>query len=371
MRDLYLLDDSVVFLNHGSFGACPRVVFEDYQRWQLELERQPVEFLGRRHDDLTRKTLEILGDFLGTSGENLVFVPNATTGLNMVARSLKLQAGDEILTTDHEYGALDLTWQYISRETGCTIVPVPLPMQFTDPNEVVKVIWNGVTPQTKVIFLSHITSISALILPVQEICKRAREAGIMTIIDGAHVPGHISLDLDELGADFYSGNLHKWLSAPKGAAFTYINPTYHDLIDPLTISWGWDGDSLFTRTRWQGTRDVSAFLTVPTAIEFQQEHNWQMVYERCHNLAIDTMHRICEMTGLRPLATPEFFGQMVAIPLPDNINPEQLKKDLYEQYRVEVPLTEHNGRQFVRVSVQAYNTKQDVDTLISGLRNLL
>lgn len=371
MRDLYLLDEKVVFLNHGSFGACPRAIFEKYQAWQLELERQPVEFLGRRHDELIRESLKILGDYLGTSGENLVFVPNATTGLNMIARSLKLKKGDEVLTTDHEYGALDLTWEYISRETDCTIVPMSLPMQFSDPDDVVEAIWRGVTPNTKIIFLSHITSVSALILPIEEICQRAREAGIITIIDGAHVPGHIDLNLDTLGADFYSGNLHKWLSAPKGSAFSYISPRYHDLIDPLTISWGWDGDSLFTRTRWQGTRDIAAFLTVPTAIEFQKEHQWQDVYNRCHDLAIDTMHRICELTGMPALASPSFFGQMVVAPLPNTINPEKLKADLYDKYWVEVPLTEHNGRHFVRVSIQAYNTQQDADALINGLEALL
>ena len=371
MRDMYLLDEKVTFLNHGSFGACPRPIFEKYQEWQLELERQPVKFLGRRHDDLIRESLHAVGDFLGTSGENLVFVPNATTGLNMIARSLTLKKGDEILTTDHEYGALDLTWEYISRETGCTIVAMPLPMQFTAPDDVVESIWQGVTPNTKIIFLSHITSISALILPVEEICRRAREVGIITIIDGAHVPGHIPLNLDTLGADFYSGNLHKWLSAPKGSAFSYIHPDYHHLIDPLTISWGWDGDDLFTRTRWQGTRDIATFLTVPTAIQFQQNNDWQVVYSRCHDLAIETMHRVCELSGLAPLAMPRFFGQMSAAPLPSTIDPLQLKADLYDKYWAEVPLTEHNGRHFVRVSFQAYNTQSDADKLIHALRELL
>jgi len=368
LRDLYLLDEKVVFLNHGSFGACPKPVFERYQAWQLELERQPVEFLGRRHDTLMKEALDSLGEFIGTSGDNLIFVPNATNGLNMVARSLKLGAEDEILTTNHEYGALDLTWKYISRETGCKIVAMPLPDGFYDVDEVVEAIWKGVTENTKVIFMSHITSPTGLILPAKEICKRAKEAGIMTIIDGAHVTGHLPLNLDEFGADFYSGNCHKWLSAPKGSAFVYVKPEYHDMIDPLTISWGWDGDTLFERTSWQGTREIASFLTVPAAIQFQREHNWQEIQQQCHDLAIETMNRICKMTGLAQYASPEFFGQMSTSPLPADTDLEKLKSYLYDNYCVEVPLTTLGERKFVRVSIQAYNTRNDADTLLEGLQ---
>lgn len=371
LREQYLLDNDVVFLNHGSFGACPKTTFECYQAWQLELERQPVEFLGRRHDGLIKDALNILGDFVGTSGDNLGFVTNATEGLNTVARSLKLEAGDEVITTNHEYGALDLTWKFISRETGCTIKAMPLSEQFTDPADVVEAIWQGVTDKTKIIFLSHITSPTALILPVETICQQARDAGIISIIDGAHVPGHLALNLDELGADFYSGNCHKWLSAPKGSAFFYTRPEHHDMIDPLVISWGWDGDDLFTRTRWSGTRDIAAFLTVPDAIQFQHDNQWDAVYQSCHDLAIETMQRICDLTGLPPLATSEFFGQMAAIPLPDTVNTEQLKHDLYEQYRVEIPLVDHHGKKYVRVSIQAYNNRDDTDVLVKALSDLL
>ncbi|MEO1645834.1 MAG: aminotransferase class V-fold PLP-dependent enzyme, partial [Chloroflexota bacterium] len=371
MREHYLLRDDVIFLNHGSFGACPKPVFERYQAWQRELEAQPVEFLGRRHDDLTRDALATLGNYLGTDGSNLVFVPNATTGLNMVARSLELDSGDEVLTTDLEYGALDLTWGFISEKTGCEIVSVALPLPMTDADAVVEAFWAGVTERTKVIFLSHITSATALLLPIEQICTRAREAGILTIIDGAHVPGQIPLDLEALGADIYSGNLHKWLSAPKGSAFVYIHPDWHAKIDPLVISWGSDGDTLFERTRWQGTRDIAAFLTVPEAIAFQHTHDWDTIRERCHALAVETVNRVCDLTGLTPLSTPDFYGQLVAIPLPDTVNPEQLKHDLYEQFRVEVPITTYKDKVFVRISIAAYNTPSDIDALIKALEALL
>jgi isopenicillin-N epimerase len=371
LRDQYLLDPSVVFLNHGSFGACPKPVFERYQAWQLELERQPVEFLGRRYHGLIGEALTSLADFIGTSSANLLFVPNATVGLNTVARSLRLAPGDEVLTSNHEYGALNLTWQFIAREKGIVLKPMALDLPFLDDDAIVEKIWAGVTKKTKILFISHISSPTALIFPVKELCRRAREAGIISVIDGAHVAGHLPLNLDELGADFYSSNLHKWLSAPKGSAFLYVNPQYHDLIDPLTISWGWDADSLFARTSWQGTRDVSAYLTVPEAIKFQQEHDWWTISAQCHNLAIDTMHRVCEFVGIAPAAMPRFFGQMVIAPLPKGIDFTKLKAELYEQFRVEVPLTQHDEQPFVRVSIQAYNTREDADILLKALKALL
>lgn len=369
MRDLFLLDPDITFLNHGSFGACPKSVFDKYQGWQRALELQPVEFLGRRYDDLITDALEKLGKYIGTSHENLMFVPNATTGLNTVARSLKLSPEDEILTTDHEYGALDLTWEFISRETGAQVIVRKLPDVFIDPMDVIQAIWAGVTPNTRIIFLSHITSTTALILPVEEICRRAREAGIITIVDGAHVPGHISLNLDELGADFYSGNCHKWLCAPKGAAFLYAAPEYHDMVDPLVISWGWDEDTFYQRTRYQGTNDIAAYLSVGAAIEFQKNHNWDAVRDACHEMVLDTMFRICAMFGITPVAMPRFVGQMAVAPLP-HCNVETVKTLLYDQYQVEVPITEHDSRQFVRISIQGYNTQADCDQLIYALKEI-
>lgn len=370
MRDLFLLNPEIVFLNHGSFGACPRVVFDRYQQWQRDLEWQPVEFLGRRYDGLIRDARNALAAYVGSDPENLLYVTNATAGLNMVARSLHLQPGDEILTTDHEYGALELTWQYVCRETGAKVVHRKVPMPLLDAEEFAEAIWQGVTSRTKVIFLSHITSPTALIFPVELLIERARAAGILTMIDGAHVPGHLPLSLDALGADFYSGNNHKWLCAPKGSALLHIRPEHHDRIDPLVISWGWDGQTLFDRTRWQGTQDVASYLATPDAIQFQQEHHWERVRARCHDLAIETMERICGLTGLAPIAAPQFFGQMVAVPLPD-CDEFVLKQRLYDEHRVEVPLTRHDGKLHVRVSIQGYNTREEVDVLIDALRKLV
>ncbi|MEM5775123.1 MAG: aminotransferase class V-fold PLP-dependent enzyme, partial [Anaerolineaceae bacterium] len=223
-RDLFLLDPQIIFLNHGSFGATPHPVFAAYQRWQAELEQQPVEFLGRRFAGLMQTARETLGEYLHTRPDNLVFVHNATQGLNIIARSLELGPQDEVLASDHEYGAMDRTWHFLAKKRGFKYINNPIPLPVTTPDDFVSAFFAGVTPRTRVIFLSHITSPTALIFPIQAICKRAREAGILTVIDGAHAPGQISLDLESLGADFYAGNLHKWLCAPKGAAFLYASP---------------------------------------------------------------------------------------------------------------------------------------------------
>ncbi len=211
MSDLsaqFLLNPEIIFLNHGSFGACPRPVFEEYQRWQLELERQPVEFLGRRFDELLRAAREPLAAYVNCDTDDLTYVPNATTGLNIVARSLKLNAGDEIVTTDHEYGALDRTWEFLCEKNGALYKRAAIPTPMTTEDDFIERVWSAVTPRTRVVFWSHITSPTALIFPVQELCRRARARGIISIIDGAHAVGQIPLDLRALGADVYSSNCH-------------------------------------------------------------------------------------------------------------------------------------------------------------------
>ncbi|GAG01893.1 unnamed protein product, partial [marine sediment metagenome] len=263
----FLLDPKVIYLNHGSFGACPRPVFEEYQRWQRELERQPMVFLARRALDLMAEARGALADFLSCQKDEVVYFPNPTTAINMVARSLKLKPGDEILTTDHEYGAMDSTWRFIGNQTGAHYLRQPIPLPVTSAETFIETFWAGVTDHTRVIFVSHITSPTALRFPVEAICRRARQACILCIVDGAHAPGHIPLDLTDLGADLYTGACHKWLCAPKGSAFLYARREVQDLLQPLVVSWGWESekpsDSRFIdHHQWQGTRDLSAFLSV-------------------------------------------------------------------------------------------------------------
>ena len=387
MRDLFLLRPDVVFLNHGSFGACPRSVFDVYQQWQRELEQQPVEFLGRRFNGLMLAARTALATYLHADPDDLVFVPNATTGLNIVARSLALQPGDEVLSTDHEYGALDRTWRFLCGKSGAHYVNSAIPLPIRSAEEVVEQIWAGVTPRTRVLFVSHITSPTALILPITELIRRARSGGILTIVDGAHAPGQIPLDLDALGADFYAGNLHKWLNSPKGSAFLYARKEVQHLLEPLVVSWGWQPEKttllsldssgnqaspFILEQEWQGTRDIAAYLSVPAAIQFQAEHDWPRVRAECHELLRYARQAIGELTGLEQICpeSPEWYAQMATIPLPA-CDPDELKRRLYDEYRVEVPIISWGGRQFVRVSVQGYNTKEDVETLVRALENLL
>jgi isopenicillin-N epimerase len=377
LRDLFLLDPDVTFLNHGSFGATPRPVFEAHQQWQHRLERQPVQFLGTDIYSLLATARTRLGAFLNVAADDLAFVTNATTGVNIVARSLALQAGDEILTTDHEYGACDNAWQAACQKTGAVLVYRPIDLPVTTPDAILEHFWDGVTPRTKLIFISHITSNTALTLPVAAICARARAAGILTVIDGAHAPGQIPLDLSAIDADFYTGNLHKWVCAPKGAAFLYTRRDQQAQIEPLVVSWGWgpnpqnpSGSPYLDVLQWGGTADPSAYLTVPAALDFLDAHDWPVVRARCHELARQWLHRVCDLTGLEP-PYPDgqgFYHQMALAPLPPLDDAKAFKRRFYEQHRVEIPVTEWRGRAYMRVSVQGYNTQDDIDRCIAALQ---
>jgi isopenicillin-N epimerase len=378
LRQLFLLDPEIIFLNHGSFGACPIPVFDTYQVWQRQLERQPVDFLGRRIPELMAEARVRLGEFLGAAADNLVFFTNPTSAINMVARNLPLEPGDEILTSDHEYGAMDRTWNFICRQRHASYIHRPVCLPVESAASFVENFWAGVTPRTRVIFLSHITSPTALIFPLAEICRRARQTGILTVIDGAHAPGQIDLNLTELDADLYSGACHKWLMAPKGAAFLFANRSVQHLLDPLVVSWGYEseqpGPSRFIDYHeWQGTRDPSAFLSVPAAIDFQAEYGWAEVRKRCHDLAADTRRKIDRLTGLPSICpdSPEWFAQMFTARLPQGIDLQALQKRLYEKYRIEVPVISWNRQNFIRVSFQGYNHPSDGQALVDALGALL
>ena len=380
LKQHFLLDPEIHFLNHGSFGATPIPVFDAYQGWQRRLERQPVLFLGREYDSLLKESRAVLGDYLNADVDDLVYIPNATHGVNMIARSLILQPGDEILATDHEYGACDYTWQFLCSKAGATYVQQPIPLPIGSADEIVEQFWAGVTGRTKVIYLSHITSPTALSLPVEVICQRARAEGILTIVDGAHAPGQISLDLQALGADFYTGNCHKWMLAPKGAAFLHARREVQGLVEPLVVSWGYGnnldfgtGSRYIDLLQWTGTRDPAAFLAVPEAIAFMRKHVWDAVRRDCHVLLQQAISEICNLTGLAPLypLDSNFYSQMAIAPLPSDTNLLTLKAHLYDEFRVEVPLIEWQGRKFVRVSVQGYNTRADIEALLAGLRAFL
>ncbi len=386
MRDLFLLDPDTIFLNHGSFGACPKPVFEQYQRWQLELERNPVAFLGRRSGALLAQARARLAGHLHVQADDLAFLPNATTGVNIVARSLALQPGDEVLATDHEYGACEAAWRFVCERAGATYRRVPVPLPF-EPETFTSRLMQAAGQRTKLIFASHISSTTALVFPVAALCAQAREAGITTLIDGAHAPGQIDLDLAAVGADFYTGNCHKWLCAPKGSAFLHARPERQADLHATVVSWGYlaaelgatsmgghtgfdayVGSTLLERRlQWQGTRDLSAFLSVPAAIDFQAAHDWPRHRQRCRAMAQATQAAVLAGNGLAPIAEAGSLAQMVPIPVRAS-DADALRRHLYEQHRIEVPVTQHGTHRFVRLSVQAYNTQAELDALVSALR---
>lgn len=378
LRDFFLLDPTVHFLNHGSFGATPKPVLETYHNWHRRMEAQPVQFLGVQLGDYFAQARTAVAPYLNAPANDIAFVANATVAVNAVARSLRLGPGDEVLSTNHEYGACDNIWQFLSQKQQFRYINQPIPLPLPPADELVELFWQGVTPQTRVIFMSHISSATACTFPVAAICARARQAGILTIIDGAHGPGQIPLDMAAIGADFYTGNFHKWLCAPKSTAFLYARPECQPLIEPLVISWGWGADRTFTfgsdfldYFQWQGTMDAAAHFSVPAAIQFQAEHQWTAVRQQCHQLLQQTLARIQQLTGLAPLYNShDEYAQMAVAALPA-VDLALLKQQLLQDYHVELPMHQWHGRHLLRVSIQGYNSVADADALLAGLAALL
>jgi isopenicillin-N epimerase len=380
LKDLFLLEPEIAFLNHGSFGATPRPVFEAYQDWQLRLERQPVRFFISELNHHLVQARQTLASYLNAEPQELAYIPNATHGVNIIAHSIALQPGDEILTSDHEYGACDNAWEYVCRSAKARYVRQPLGLPVGSPKNMLEKLWSGVTANTRLITLSHITSPTAIRLPVEAVCRQAKETGILTFIDGAHAPGQIPVDLANMGADFYTGNCHKWMMAPKGSAFLYARLERQPLVEPLVVSWGWGdnsplnfGSRYLDLLQWTGTNDFSAALSVPAAILFQEQYDWTSIRLRCTQLLRVAMEGLQSLTGLPSNYGEgcEPYSQMASALLPPLRDMDGLKKRLYDDFKVEVPLIRWNGRQLIRVSVQGYNSPQDIETLLGGMRVLL
>jgi isopenicillin-N epimerase len=356
VRELFLLDPDVVYLNHGSFGACPRPVFERYQEWQRELEREPVQFISHRLSERLAEARAELGAYVGADADDLTFVPNATTGVNMAARALDLRAGDEVLASTLEYGACDLTWERVCEQSGARYVRAEIDR-----------LREHRTERTRAVYLSHITSETALLLPVEEIVAWARGEGLVTIVDGAHAVAQVDLDLRALGADFYAGNCHKWLCAPKGSGFLHVRPEWRERVDGTIVSWGYGEPATFiSRTERQGTRDPAAYLAVPAAIEFQREHD---VRERCVALAREARRELCSLLGTEPLASDGAILQMASVRLPEPRG--DLSQRLFDEHRIEIPTMGPRRDDLLRISVAAYTVREDVERLLDALPRVL
>jgi isopenicillin-N epimerase len=372
LRREFLLDPTVTYLNHGSFGACPEPVMRTFQSWQRELEREPVAFLQRRAGDLLRAARATLAGYVGCAADEIVLVPNATFAMNMVARSLRLGEGDRVVITDHEYGAMDRLWRLVCQRSGATLVRCRIPPPVDGP-EAVLAAFRGVLDDTvRAVSLSHVTSPTGLVLPVADVCRLAHGVGATTVVDGAHGPGQVDLDLSAMDVDFYVGNCHKWLCSPKVAGFLYTRADVDIVVDPLVVSWGWDASSLAERAVWQGTQDVSAYLSIPASIRFQDERNWPAVRARCATDAAYVLELLQALPGVTPVsrAASPMFRQMVSVRLPSSTD-AHVQERLFAAHSIEIPVTEWSGGRLLRVSVAAYNDRDDLDRLVAALAPLL
>ena len=373
-KSLFLLDKETIHLNHGSFGACPKPIFDALISWQKKLEFNPAKFLAFDIFVHLEKSRESLSEYINCDKNDIVFFPNPSTALNTVIKSLDLKKDDEILTTNHEYGALDKTWNFICKNTGAKYIKQNINLPLKSKNEFINTFIKGINKNTKVIFMSHITSPTGLIFPAEELCQIARENNIFCIIDGAHVPAHIDLDIKKLNPDIYTGACHKWMCAPKGTSFLYAKKNIQDDINPLVVSWGYDAEvpgvsKYLDYHQWQGTNDPSPYLTVPDVIAFLKKYNWKDVSLNCRKINIEARKLVNKTLNKTPISDDEFIGQMSAIEIKctDSI---QLIKKLYEDFKIVVPIVKWENKMLLRFSIQAYNSMEDIEKLIFAMKKL-
>lgn len=374
MKDQFLLRDDITFLNFGSFGACPKPVFETYQKFQLELEQQPVEFIVEKAPQYLKNSRIALGKYLNSHENDLVCITNPSYGVNLIAKNMKLKSDDEILTTDIEYGACDRTWDYYCKKSGAKYVRQKTNFPLNSKEEFVDEFLKGINSNTKLIFISHITSSTALRLPVEEICQAARKLGIPVFVDGAHGPAQVEVDLEKMDCDFYVGACHKWMMAPKGSSFLYVKNEWQEILDPLVISWGFEadfpGESRFIDYHeMQGTRDLSAFCSIPATIEFMEKNNWKEVSRNCRKMVQENAPELCQILNKEPLSAinDDFIGQMFSCEI-DTQNPKELHDLLLNKFKIEIPVMPHGDKCFIRYSINAFNSQEDLDKLFSALQ---
>ena len=380
----WTLDPSVVFLNHGSFGACPREVLEHQAALRAEMEAEPVRFLSRELDGRLDRARAALGAFLGADPADLGFVPNATSGVNAVLRSHAFAAGDELLTTDHAYNACRNALEYVAERMGARVIVVPVPFPVASPEAIIDGVLARVTPRTRLALLDHVTSPTGIVLPIARLCAELGARGVEVLVDGAHAPGMVPLDLPALGATYYSGNCHKWLCAPKGSAFLWVRAERRAEVRPLTISHGANrkkpGRSRFRMEfDWTGTADPTAWLTVPAAIACvggMLPGGWPAVMARNHALAVEARRLLCAAAGTPPACPDTMLGSLASVILPAGATtdvvwsrPDPLQGRLFDHWHIEVPVMSWPAppRRLIRVSAQLYNTREQFARLAEAL----
>ncbi|MEP0872204.1 aminotransferase class V-fold PLP-dependent enzyme [Trichocoleus desertorum AS-A10] len=374
------LEPDVTFLNHGAFGACPKPVLEVQQQFRLRLEQQPLRFLAQDLEGLLDSVRQVLAEFVGADPLDLVFVSNATTGINTVLRSLHFTPDDELLTTNHEYNACRNALDFVAARSGAQVVVAEIPLPIQSPQQVIEAVVAKISPKTRLALLDHVTSQTGLVMPIQALVRELSQRGIDTLIDGAHAPGTIPLSLPTIGATYYTGNCHKWLCAPKGAAFLYVQRDRQAQIRPLTISHGansprTDRSRFRLEFDWPGTYDPSAYLSVPTAIEFLGgllPGGWPELMARNRAKALAARKVLCEALNVSPPCPDEMIAALAVVPLPDG-SYQALQTSLLNQYGIEVPIVPWPGGQkrLVRVAAQIYNTVSQYEYLAQALVKLL
>jgi isopenicillin-N epimerase len=385
MQDAWSIADDVTYLNHGSFGPSPRVVEQARQEWTDQLERQPMNFFLRQMEEALTEARETLAAFVGADADDLIFVDNATYGMNIVAASVELKAGDEVLVTNHEYGAVLRVWRRLCKQTGAKLVVRKLPQPFVSANETAADFLDGVTDKTKLIVVSHVTSPTALTLPVKQICHGARQRGVQVCVDGPHAIAMTPLSIRKLNCDYYAASCHKWLSAPFGTGFLYVAGRRQATVKPPILSWGGSisgkAPDWKDEFNWVGTRDPAGFLAIPAAIKFLETTGIDQFRQSTHQMAEYARRQIDELFGIGDIPAPDsidWYASMIALPITtgDEEQPREGHRDplqdaLWEKFRIEVPIVHWQQRRFVRVSCHLYNSRADIDQLTDALRTLI
>ena len=388
-RGFWSLDPKVTFLNHGSFGSCPRPVLKFQQALQDRLERQPVRFLIDEFEPIWDEARRTLAQFVGADAEDLVFVPNATTGVNTVLRSLEFKRGDELLTTDHAYNACRCALDFVAARAGARVVVAKIPFPLASAQQVVDVVLARVTRRTRLALLDHVTSSTGLVLPLEKIIRELSARGVETLVDGAHAPGMIPLNLKKLGAAYYAGNCHKWLCSPKGAALLYVRRDRQAKIRPLVISHGAnsprsDPSRFLLEFSWTGTGDFSAWLSVPESLRVigaQLPGGWPAVMQRNRALALAARRLLCDALQIPPPCPDEMIGSLAAVPLPDmaaadiariSNGLDPLRDRLLRKHGIEVPVFPWPAppKRLLRISAQLYNSLPQYEKLAAVLRKI-
>ncbi|MSU77950.1 MAG: aminotransferase class V-fold PLP-dependent enzyme [Gemmataceae bacterium] len=381
-----LLDAAVTNLNTGSFGPLPRAVFERVTALRRRLAEEPMDFLVRELPGQLWTAREALATFLHGDPQRLIFTANVTASINIVASGLTLDGPGEILLTDHEYGAMHWCWERFAQRHGMTLRTLPLPILAREPGEIIAAATKAMTPNTKLFFFSHVLSPTGMVLPAKELCSEARRRGIITVVDGAHAPAMIDVRLDDIDADYYGANCHKWLLAPTGSGFLYLGRGNEDRLEPLQVSWGWrrenrpaderDDFGSTPRLRYyefEGTRDICPWLAVPAAIDFQTQLGFEIIRAHNTNLAQCVRERFARI-GEITLATPthrELHGFLTAFRLPPRVQAQTWRDALWQRWRIEAPIVERPEGLLIRVSTHFYNTTDEIDKLAEAVEAML